>query len=76
MRLEDVKEGELFHYARTGHGYSTDKVFLRGKYNPRDIDQIRCYQDIVNRRNSVLLWEGHEVVVIGRVYNKHITRRK
>ena len=76
MKLENVKESELFHYTKSGFGYSTSQVLLRGKYNPRDIDMIRCYEDIVNRRGSVLLWEGHDVEVIGRVYNKPITRRK
>ena len=78
MKLKDVKEGELFHYTRTGYGYSMYTPLLRGKVAHTDgsFRMIRCYENIVAKAKSVLIPDSFEVEVIGRVYNKPINKRK
>lgn len=78
MKLKEVKEGELFRHVRTGYGYSIYTPLLRGKVAHSDgsFKMIRCYENIVAKAKSVLIPDSVEVEVIGRVYNKPITRRK
>ena len=74
MKLGEVREGEIFRFKDYGHGYSTDTPLLCGGQKNR-FGQVRVYGNISSKKGAVNLWEGHDVIVIGRLYAKPIKKR-
>jgi len=75
MKLAEVREGEIFRFADWGHGYTTDTPLLCGGQTGRN-GLVRVFPDIASKKREVNLWEGHEVIVIGRLYSRPIKKRE
>lgn len=73
MKLKQVREGEIFHFSKFGHGFSTDTALLCGQHQRTGL--VRVYGNIASKSGAYNLWENEDVEVIGRLYAKPIKKR-